>query len=248
MLNTEVYIRVRWGNKGQSISEASNKVAKLLLFLAQYDTVYENLFFVTGEEEKDYELTSLTSMGINQISNTIKERYLESNRRDIEKYNPEAIIDSTFKEPVGFLLSFYSSNDSSRSFNIRATIGKYGKADIPNQVLLTFPPKYLNEGTWFKRIFEYLIENFEPEKGGIYPNFTSKLKGNPREYPGWISYYSRGFHLPIIPSKVERQDFKKGFMFFVTQDDFDVQNREHIELWKEFYVKILENYPLETLP
>jgi len=248
MLNTEVYIRVRWGNRDQSISEASNKVAKLLLFLAQHDTVYENLFFVTGEEEKDCEFASLTSMGINQISNKVSERYLESNKREIEKHNPEATIDGTFKEPIGFLLSFYSSSDSSKSFDIRATIGKYGKADIPNQVLLTFPPKYLNEGAWFKRIFEYLIENFEPEKGGIYPNFTTKLKGNPREYPGWISYYSRDFYLPIIPSTVEKKDFKEGFMFFVTQDDFDVQNREHIERWKEFYVKILDSYPLETLP
>lgn len=243
MLNTEVYIRIRWGNKAQSISEASKEIAKLLLFLAQHDTVYENLFFVTGEEEKDCEFESIDSMEISQISNKVCERYLESNRRELEKHNPGAVIDSTFREPVGFLLSFYSSRDPSKCFTIRTTLGKYGKADFPNQVHLTFPPKYHNEGTWFKKIFEYLVENFDPEKGGIYPAFTDKLKGSPREYPGWISYYSKAFDLPIIPPTVAKKDFKRGVMFFVTQEDFDVQNREHVERWKNFYLGFLDKYP-----
>ena len=244
MLNTEIYIRIRWGKKDQSISEAANQVSRLLLFLAQHDTVYEKLFLVTGEEEKDYEFASIASMEPHYISSKICERYLESNRRELEKHNPGIIINSAFKEPVGFLLSFYSSENPFKSFAIRITIGKYGKADFPNQILLTFPSKYLNDGVWFKLIFEYLVDNFDPEKGGIYPEFTNRLKGSPREYPGWISYYSRSFDLPIIPPTVEKQDFKNGTMFFVTQDDFDVQNRKHIERWKEFYLKFLDRYPL----
>jgi hypothetical protein len=155
MLNTDVYIRIRWGNKAHSIREASTEVAMLLLFLAQHDPVYENLFFVTREEDKDYEFASIASMDVLQMSNKICERYLESNRRELERHNPGAMIDSTFREPVGFLLSFYSSNDPFKCFSIRSTIGKYGKADFPNQILMTFPPKYHNDGKWFKRIFEY---------------------------------------------------------------------------------------------
>jgi hypothetical protein len=88
-----------------------------------------------------------------------------------------------------------------------------------------------------------LIENFDPEKGAIYPEFTTKLKGNPREYPGWITYYSKSFNLPIIPSSVEKQDIKGGIMLFVTREDFDVQNREHVQKWKELYLSFLSQYP-----
>lgn len=236
MLNTEVYIRIRWGNKAQSISEASTDIAMLLLFLSQFDSLYRNMFFATGEGDKDHEFASISSMDVKQISSEICERYLDSNRQELERHNPGITIDSAFRDPVGFLLSFYSSSDPSKCFSIRSTIGKYGKADYPNQILLTFPPKYLNDGKWFRKIFEYLIENFEPEKGGIYPEFTTRLKGNPKEYPGWVSYYSKRINLPTIPSTVEKQDFKKGVILFVTRDDFDVQNQEHVQKWKEFYL------------
>lgn len=243
ILASHFYIKVFWDNRQLSIGDACKKMSSVIEFLDDKSSDYKNIFFVTNEKENDLKI-SLDEFELEELEKLITSTFINTRKEEILKYNEGIVIDENFMQNTGFHFWFYTSQDPRINNSIRSVVGKYNEGlEYYNYVLLEFSREKKTSLNWFIGILKFLVQEFEPDYGGVFPYFTKRLKGKPKYFPGWVSYCSKSFPTPEIPKFVEVENLSTGFLYYLIKEDFDYQSQEHLEKWKTFYLNFLEELP-----
>jgi len=239
MTNGIFKISIAWGNRKQSILECCQEMIVFMNSFSNLAPQYSEISLLMNEDEKDHKI-NLNNYNDKLVLNTA-ENYILANEKEIKKYNNIGTITPSFCEKVGFRLWFYSGENSEDRFTVIAQIGAFNwEHKYPNNITIEFPFNYSNNFSFFYKVLEKLILQFKPIKGGVYPNFVDRIKNNPKEFPGWISYYEKDYNLPVVPDFIEKIKINDlGNIYILTREDYDIQNQNHNEKWKAFYLKYI---------
>lgn len=235
-----------WGNRKETIEQSSYEMAKLLMSLARHNQDLQKVSFLTSEGCDDI-VFNTANYNVADLAKEICKEFIKHKGDEILKSNTDIkVLNGDFAEKIGFRYYFYCIKPENYKFEIVGDLGGFDwvKCKV-NFIRMCIPEEPKIELDWVRPFFNDLIEQFQPASAGIYPEFTSRLKGNPKEYPGWINYYSNEFDTPDLSVFEQVNNYKElGKICKLTQEEFNIQNPQHIEKWKEAYKKYLEKYPI----
>jgi Immunity protein 52 len=153
---------------------------------------------------------------------------LDDIKNEVEKHHNITKVEDSFVEDVSSIVSV-----SNKFLTIRASIG--GCTSYPNSIVIErrYKSQVIYDQNIMKDIFIKSIEYFNPDWGAITDSkFTFEIADQSiKEYWfGWMSYFSNGIALPLMPRDFKNENVGSlGKLYITTDEIFDAANPLHVE-------------------
>lgn len=177
-------------------------------------------------------------------ANKCTNQLLDYLKKSVKSHYRLEYIPDDFEEDIGSAITLKLKLKDLKELTIKALIGSCS-TNVPNSIIIESANGLLNNILISKSLFYTTILLFDP----LWGTFTSPslykelLHQNIDEYwVGWMMYFSNVVKLPSLSSfySIDRS-LKNGIVVFITDEEFDASEKNHIARAKFLFELFREN-------